>query len=185
MIDKAVIRKSAFAMPFHSPSYPPGPYRFEDREYMIITYRTDREALERIVPEPLEVVDSIVKYEFIRMPDSTGFGAYAGAAQVIPVRFDGAMGGYTHAMFLDTHPPIAGGGSFGAFPKRSRPGPANAAGPAQAPLNTTAFGIHHRQAFFAPNRSFVGRTNTNRPSTMLQITKLGATITEGSLGGRP
>ena len=62
---------------------------------MIITYRTDREALERIVPEPLEVVDSIVKYEFIRMPDSTGFGAYAGAAQVIPVRFDGAMGGYT------------------------------------------------------------------------------------------
>ncbi len=50
---------------------------------MIITYRTDREALERIVPEPLEVVDSIVKYEFIRMPDSTGFGAYAGAAQVI------------------------------------------------------------------------------------------------------
>ena len=33
--------RNAFAMPLTSPSYPPGPYRFVNREYMIITYRTD------------------------------------------------------------------------------------------------------------------------------------------------
>ena len=47
------VRKAAFAMPPSPPSYPVGPYRFVDREYMVITYRTDREALERVVPEPL------------------------------------------------------------------------------------------------------------------------------------
>jgi acetoacetate decarboxylase len=99
----------AYSMPLHSPSYPPGPYRFIDREYLIITYRTDPAALERVVPKPLEIVDPVVKYEFIRMPDSTGFGDYTESGQVIPVRFGGEMGGYVHAMFLDDDPPIAGG----------------------------------------------------------------------------
>jgi hypothetical protein len=46
---------TAFAIPPTSPAFPPGPYRFVDREYFIIRYRTDLEALRRIVPEPLEI----------------------------------------------------------------------------------------------------------------------------------
>ena len=42
---------------------------FFNQEYFVITYRTDREALEKVVPEPLVFTDPIVKYEFIRMPD--------------------------------------------------------------------------------------------------------------------
>jgi acetoacetate decarboxylase len=30
--------------------------------------------LRALVPEPLQVNEPVVKYEFIRMPDSTGFG---------------------------------------------------------------------------------------------------------------
>jgi acetoacetate decarboxylase len=112
------VRDKAFSMPLHSPSYPPGPYRFIDREYLIITYRTDRAALERVVPQPLEIVDAVVKYEFIRMPDSTGFGDYTESGQVIPVRFAGQTGGYVHAMFLDDDPPIAGGRELWGFPKK-------------------------------------------------------------------
>ena len=112
------ILSNAFCMPLHSPAYPPGPYRFVDREYLIITYRTDRALLEKIVPKPLEIVDSIVKYEFIRMPNSTGFGDYTESGQVIPVRFNGESGGYTHAMFLDDEPPIAGGRELWGFPKK-------------------------------------------------------------------
>jgi acetoacetate decarboxylase len=58
-----------------SSAFPPGP-RFVNREYLIIRYRTDPERLRALVPEPLEVTESVVKYEFIRMPDSTGFGDY-------------------------------------------------------------------------------------------------------------
>src|SRR5579864_3607257 len=103
------VRERAFAMPLTQPAYPPGPYRFYDREYLVITYRTDVERLRAIVPEPLELVSDLVKFEFIRMPDSTGFGDYTEAGQVIPVRFEGRVGGYVHAMFLDDEPPIAGG----------------------------------------------------------------------------
>jgi acetoacetate decarboxylase len=88
-MDERAVRKAAFAMPLVNPSYPPGPYRFINREYMIIVYRTDIDALNRIVPQPLEVVEPVVKYEFIRMPDSTGFGDYTESGQVIPVRFGG------------------------------------------------------------------------------------------------
>ncbi len=112
------VRKNAFAMPLTNPAFPPGPYRFVNREYLVVTYRTDMEALQRVVPEPLEVVDPIVKYEFIRMPDSTGFGDYCESGQVIPVRFNGQLGQYTHAMYLNDGPPISGGRELWGFPKK-------------------------------------------------------------------
>lgn len=112
------VRSRAGAMPLTSPAFPPGPYRFVNREFFTITYRTDPEALKAVVPEPLEVTQSIVKYEFIRMPDSTGFGDYTESGQVIPVRFEGQEGGYVHAMYLNDHPPIAGGRELWGFPKK-------------------------------------------------------------------
>jgi acetoacetate decarboxylase len=112
------VLERAFSMPLTSPAYPPGPYRFCQREYLIIAYRTDREKLRALVPEPLEVNEPIVKYEFIRMPDSTGFGDYTESGQVIPVSFRGRQGGYTHCMFLNGDPPIAGGRELWGFPKK-------------------------------------------------------------------
>src|SRR4051794_31764002 len=112
------VRARAFAMPLTSPAYPPGPYRFVDREFMIITYRTDPKKLRELVPEPLEIDEPLVKYEFIRMPNSTGFGDYTETGQVIPVSLQGRSGGYTHCMFLNDEPPIAGGRELWGFPKK-------------------------------------------------------------------
>src|SRR5947209_2475649 len=103
------VRRTAYSMPLTNPSFPPGPYRFFNREFFVITYRTDPEALAAVVPEPLEVAEPLVKYEFIRMPDSTGFGDYTETGQVIPVRFKGESGAYVHSMYLDDDAPIAGG----------------------------------------------------------------------------
>jgi acetoacetate decarboxylase len=112
------VRRTAYSMPLTSPSFPPGPYRFFNREFFVITYRTDPEALAAVVPEPLEVGEPLVKYEFIRMPDSTGFGDYTETGQVIPVRFNGEDGGYVHLMYLDDDAPIAGGRELWGFPKK-------------------------------------------------------------------
>ena len=117
------VRARAFAMPVNNPAYPRGPYKFYNREFIIITYRTDPELLRAVVPEPLEVIGDTVKYEFIRMPDSTGFGDYTETGQVIPVRFtmpDGSAqeGGYVHAMYLDDDAPISGGREIWGFPKK-------------------------------------------------------------------
>ena len=112
------IRRNAFAMPMHNPAFPRGPYRFTDREYLIITYRTDPELLRAMIPAPLEMTEPVVKFEFINMPDSTGFGHYCESGQVIPVRFNGMEGGYVHSMYLNDHPPIAGGRELWGFPKK-------------------------------------------------------------------
>ena len=94
------VRLKSSAMPLTNPSYPPGPDRFYNREFLVITYRTDPDALRAVVPEPLEIGDPIVKYEFIRMPDSTGFGDYTETGQVIPVTYKGEKGSFVHSMYL-------------------------------------------------------------------------------------
>jgi len=119
----ADVRRNAFAMPLNDPAYPRPPYKFYNREFVVITYRTDIDVLRAVVPEPLEVVSDTVAYEFIRMPDSTGFGDYTETGQVIPVRFtdtDGTVqdGSYVHSMYLDDHSPIAGGREIWGFPKK-------------------------------------------------------------------
>ena len=112
------VRRQAYAMPLTSPAFSRGPFRFCNREYLVLSYRTDMEALRAVVPEPLEITEPVVKYEFIRMPDSTGFGNYTESGQVIPVSLNGVQGNYTHAMYLDDHAPIAGGRELWGFPKK-------------------------------------------------------------------
>jgi acetoacetate decarboxylase len=127
------IKSRAFAMPITNPAFPVGPYKFVNREFLIITYRTDMERLRKVVPEPLEVTEPLVSYEFIRMPDSTGFGDYTESGQVIPVTYEGKPGSYTHSMYLDDHPPIAGGRELWGFPKKL-------ANPTLAPHSDTLVG---------------------------------------------
>lgn len=118
------MKKSSMVNEFDMPAprwlhtYPNGPYRFINREFFVITYETDPKLLEDILPEELELLEPVVKFEFIRMPDSTGFGDYTESGQVIPVRYKGEEGTFTISMFLDCHAPIAGGREIWGFPKK-------------------------------------------------------------------
>lgn len=105
-------------MPIHSPAYPAPPNRFNNREYFIITYETDPAALKKVVPYPLKVGEPVVKYEFIRMPDSSGLGDYTESGQVIPVEFNGTRGLFVLSMYLDNEPAILAGREIWGFPKK-------------------------------------------------------------------
>ena len=107
----------AFAMPITNPAYPPAPIRFVNRELILITYRTDPQALEQVVPAPLEPASDELLYEWIRMPDSSGLGSYTESGQVIPVTYQGQRGSYTHSMYLDNLPGILAGRELLGFPK--------------------------------------------------------------------
>lgn len=107
------------SMPLSSPSYPHGPYRFIDREYMIITYESDPTAIRAQLPEPLEPDGSnTVLYEFIKMPDSSGFGSYVESGIVIPAKYKGQPVNFTSQMYLDIESPISGGREIWGFPKK-------------------------------------------------------------------
>jgi len=99
-------------------AYPRGPYRFRNREYLNITYRTDLDALRRVVPEPLELGDPLVRFELMKMPDVSGLGSYTECGQAIVVEYAGERGEYLHAMYVDSHPAIASGREVSAYPKK-------------------------------------------------------------------
>jgi acetoacetate decarboxylase len=107
------------SMPAAGPSYPAGPYRFVDREYMVITYETDADVIDAQLPVPLEAGDRpLIHYEWIKMPDSSGFGSYTESGMVIPCRFRGSDVNFVAQMYLDDDPPIAAGREIWGFPKK-------------------------------------------------------------------
>jgi acetoacetate decarboxylase len=107
------------SMPAASPSYPHGPFRFIDREYLIVAYESDPEAIRAAVPEPLEATpEPLVYFEFIRMPDSSGFGDYSECGAVVPCRYKGEEVNFCIGMYLDDEAPIAAGREIWGFPKK-------------------------------------------------------------------
>ncbi|HEY0506661.1 MAG TPA: acetoacetate decarboxylase [Blastococcus sp.] len=111
-----VLRQST--TPLGAPAYPAGRYRFTGREYLNILYRTDAEAMRRLVPEPLTVGDPLVRFEVMRMPDVTGLGSFTESGQVLRVEYEGEAADYLHAMYVDSLPSIASGREISAFPKK-------------------------------------------------------------------
>jgi hypothetical protein len=91
------VRKRAFAMPLTSPAYPPGPYRFLQREYLIITSR-DRSGHSGFLPRPQGRLHALQR----RGDDRRGHWSI----QISCV------------MFLNDGPPIAGGRELWGFPKK-------------------------------------------------------------------
>ena len=116
MREDEVLRR--ITTPLSAPAFPRGPYRFTDREYLNITYRTDPAALRALVPEPLEVPEPLVRFEVMRMPDVTGLGDYTESGQVAMVTHRGEPGEFTLGMYVDSHPAIASGREVAAYPKK-------------------------------------------------------------------
>ena len=110
---------SAASMPMMGQTYPKGPYRFINREFLIITYESDAAAIREAVPEPLiPNTDNLVSFEWINMPDSSGFGSYTESGCVIPCTFNGEACNFIVQMYLNDEAPIAAGREIWGFPKK-------------------------------------------------------------------
>lgn len=108
----------AASMPLASPSYPKGPFRFINREYLLIHYETDPAALRAMLPEPLEPDGNHVFFEWMKMPDSSGFGDYEESGCGIAATYNGVKCNYSCMMFLDDEAPTTGGREIWGFPKK-------------------------------------------------------------------
>jgi acetoacetate decarboxylase len=110
--------KALASMPLQSPTYPRGPYRFFNRKYLVVNYRTDPALIRAALPEPLEPEDDVVAVQWLDLPDGEGFGAYSAAAQVIPCRFKGESCIFVSQMYVDNSPPLAGGREIWGYPMK-------------------------------------------------------------------
>ncbi len=109
----------AHSMPLFSPSYPVGPYRFIHREYLIVTYESDPAAIRAALPKPLEPAEgNLCYYEWMKMPDSSGFGDYQESGSGIFATFRGEACNFSVQMYLDDEPPLTAGREIWGFPKK-------------------------------------------------------------------
>jgi acetoacetate decarboxylase len=106
------------SMPLQSPTYPVGPYRFFNRQYMALSYHTNTDAIREALPEPLEPVGDIVSVQWLDLPDGEGFGAYQAAAQIIPCTFKGEPCNFVSQMYVNNTPPLAGGREIWGYPMK-------------------------------------------------------------------
>jgi acetoacetate decarboxylase len=106
------------SMPLQSPTYPRGPYKFFNREYLVINYKTDPDAIRAHLPEPLEPVGDTVAVQWLDLPDGEGFGAYSAAAQIIPCTFKGEQCNFVSQMYVDNTAPLAGGREIWGYPMK-------------------------------------------------------------------
>ena len=107
------------SMPAFAPSYPFGPYRFVRREYLIISYETDPEAIRAALPEPLEPAPgNVAYYEWMKMPDASGFGDYEESGSGLTALWNGEKCNFSVQMYVDDEPPIAAGREIWGFPKK-------------------------------------------------------------------
>ena len=110
---------SASSMPLASPSYPKGPYRFVNREYLLVHYESDPDAIRAMLPEPLEPDGNHVFFEWMKMPDSAGFGAYQESGCGINALWNGTKCTFSVQMYLDDESPTSGGREIWGFPKKT------------------------------------------------------------------
>ena len=110
---------SCRSIPIASPGYGRPPCRFINREYMIISYESDPEAIRQAVPEPLRPDGSnLVLYEWTKMPDASGLGSYDESGIVIPCIFEGEECNFVAQMYLDNSPAMLAGREIWGFPKK-------------------------------------------------------------------
>src|SRR5260370_40290491 len=96
-----------YTTPTGAPAFVPGPHRFTSREYLNITYRTDRDALQKQVPEPLEADEPLVRFEVMNMPDTTGYRSCVESGQAPGRRRGGRTAEYSLGVGLDHQPTTA------------------------------------------------------------------------------
>lgn len=106
------------SMPLQSPTYPRGPYKFFNRQYLIVSYKTDPAAIREALPEPLQPVGDTVSVQWLDLPDGEGFGAYSAAAQIIPCTFNGEQCNFVSQMYVDNTPPLTGGREIWGYPMK-------------------------------------------------------------------
>jgi acetoacetate decarboxylase len=114
----------AWSTPLDAPLYPRYPIPFRDIEFLTLQYRTDLDAIRRVVPEPLEPTGDTVLLHVARMGDVPGVGAGIHECNImVGVRLGSAgdwiSGSYSPYFFLDSDRAIAQGREVQGQPKRA------------------------------------------------------------------
>jgi acetoacetate decarboxylase len=105
--------------PFGAPLVPRLPIRLRRTEILTVVYRTDRDAADALIPEPLELESDLVVVQVYWMHDAEWFGVYGESAVQLPVVLpDGRPAVYSPYLVLGSDGAVAAGREAYGQPKK-------------------------------------------------------------------
>jgi acetoacetate decarboxylase len=116
----ADITAGGFSTPWDAPLVPPFPFTFRNAEVLTLAWRTERAAIERILPPPLEATSDVVLAHIYSMHDTEWLGPYQESNVMVGCRYPatGDSGGYSPYLFLSSDGGVAHGREVHGQPKK-------------------------------------------------------------------
>lgn len=105
-------------MPGFAPLYPEGPYEYDGFTAVLFEYPIERDRVDRLVPEPLDVRTDAMVLGFYDYGVVNGFGSYNELVTGVPVAYEGRQMLYAPYLLLDGDAPMAGGREVWGIPKK-------------------------------------------------------------------
>jgi acetoacetate decarboxylase len=114
------ITAGGFSTPWDAPLVPPFPFTFRDAEVLTLAYRTERAAIEQLLPPPLETTSDVVLVHIYHMRDVEWLGEYGECNVMVGARVPqtGEEGAYSPYLFLDSDVGVAHGREVHGQPKK-------------------------------------------------------------------
>lgn len=109
-----------FSTPWDAPLVPPFPLTFRNAEVLTLAYRSERSAIEALLPPPLELTGDLVLIHIYHMHDVEWLGEYGECNVMVGTRLPetGEEGAYSPYLFLDSDTGLAHGREVHGQPKK-------------------------------------------------------------------
>lgn len=109
-----------FSTPWGAPLVPPFPLTFRNAEVLTLGYRSERSAIEAILPPPLEPTGDMILIHIYHMHDVEWLGEYGECNVMVGARLPetGEEGSYSPYLFLDSDAGLAHGREVHGQPKK-------------------------------------------------------------------
>jgi len=117
--DAAAIRQGGFSTPWDAPLVPAFPIAFRNAEVLTVYWRTDPQAVARLLPPPLAPTGDVACAHVYRMNDPDRIGPYGEANVMVGARLPGGVAGaYTLYLVLSSDIGVAHGREVHGQPKK-------------------------------------------------------------------
>lgn len=107
-----------FTNPIVSDLYGKPPLVWKDMDVHLVVYETDKENIERVVPEPLKVRTNKVIVWHSQFTLGTTQGAFRETAIYVQVEHNGVEGDYEPFLYVNNHLPLTGGREIWGYQKK-------------------------------------------------------------------
>jgi acetoacetate decarboxylase len=109
-----------FSTPLDAPTIPPYPFDFRNVEILTLSYRSDPELMNNLLPPPLELTGDTVLIHIYKMNDTDWLGPYSEANVMFGARLGSTNleGAYSPYLFLSSDVGVAHGRELHGQPKK-------------------------------------------------------------------